>query len=194
MLSQVFFRISPGTKTALVGPSGSGKSTVLSLLERFYEPISGHILMDHEDITNIPRNQLRACIGSVRLDDGGDRLPSGLDTAVGERGSQMSGGRALACRGRRLLLCRPELLLLDEVTSQRDSANEQALDEALDILAGESTTIVIAHRLSTVVAADQIVVLAGGTVRSVGTHDELMENDSLYPGTRPRAASPPKMN
>ncbi|WP_326810081.1 ABC transporter ATP-binding protein/permease [Streptomyces scopuliridis] len=116
----------------------------------------------------------------TRLDTLIDRLPDGLRTEVGNRGVTLSGGERQRLAIARALLRRPEVLLLDEATAQLDASNERALREAVDQAARRCTVILIAHRLSTVTGADQIVVLEHGLVRAAGTHAELVEADVLY--------------
>ncbi len=108
------------------------------------------------------------------------RLPKGLDTEVGDSGVRLSGGERQRIAIARTLLTRPRLLLLDEVTSQLDTRNELALREAIDRISTRCTVMVIAHRLSTVVGADRIIVLNEGKVGNVGTHEELVNSDPLY--------------
>ncbi|WP_234335045.1 ABC transporter ATP-binding protein [Streptomyces sp. NRRL S-118] len=210
----VTFTVPPKTTTALVGPSGAGKTTVFSLLERFYQPDRGRILLDGEDIARLPLSRLRALIGYVeqdspilsgtlrdnlllsapdadaaqvrdvlrrtRLDCLVARLPDGLDTPIGHRGSTLSGGERQRVAIARALLRRPGLLLLDEATSQLDAANEAALHETLADISRTTTILVIAHRLSTVTTADQILLLESGRVRAAGTHAQLLAADAFY--------------
>jgi ABC-type multidrug transport system fused ATPase/permease subunit len=208
------FTIPPGGMTAFVGPSGAGKSTVFSLIERFYEPESGSILIDDTDTRQWPLQLLRASIGYVeqdapvlsgtlrenltfgvpgairqeldavlrltRLRDLVARLPDGLETCVGHRGMRLSGGERQRVAIARALLRRPRLLLLDEATSQLDAINEAALRETIAGVAQLTTVLVVAHRLSTVTMADQIIVMDRGRIQVAGTHAELIVTSPLY--------------
>ena len=214
VLRGVSFDVPRGARVALVGPSGAGKSTVLSLVERFYDPTSGAILLDGRDIRDLPRTALRKNFGyveqdaptlagsladnlrlaspdasdaecdealrAVNLGDVLDRSPLGVDTPVGEDGVMLSGGERQRLAIARALLAAPPILLLDESTSSLDGVNEQRMREAIDAVAEGRTLIVIAHRLSTVVDSDRIVVLDHGRVVGQGTHSELVQDVPLY--------------
>ena len=214
VLKGVSFKIERGSRVAIVGPSGAGKSTVFSLIERFYEPTGGEILLDGQAVHSISRSDLRGQIGYVEQDapvlagsirenlligspDATEadlkkvlkevnlttvlkRDKRGLDAEVGEQGIMLSGGERQRLAIARTLLSAPPIMLLDESTSSLDGLNEQRMREAIDAVAKNRTMIVIAHRLSTVVDSDQIIVIDQGKVIGAGTHKQLLKSTPLY--------------
>lgn len=215
ILEGISFEARPGTVTAFVGPSGGGKTTIFSLVERFYKPTSGEVLIGNTSIEDIALSELRRKIGYVSQESplmsgsimdniayGLERKPAledvkeaaeaanalefieemseQFETLVGERGMKLSGGQRQRIAIARALLHDPEILLLDEATSNLDSGSETHVQEALERLMKGRTTLVIAHRLATVLHADQIVVLEAGRITGAGKHDELFATHALY--------------
>ena len=123
---------------------------------------------------------LRAALTLTRLQDLLNRLPHGLDTPIGHRGTTLSGGERQRIAIARAVLRRPRVLLLDEATSQLDAVNEAAIRALIEKVAPTTTVMVIAHRLSTVTGADRILVIDAGRVRAIGSHAELAGTDDLY--------------
>ncbi|WP_425443805.1 ABC transporter ATP-binding protein [Streptomyces aidingensis] len=124
--------------------------------------------------------RLAEVLRTARLEGLVARLPDGLETVVGHRGTKLSGGERQRVAIARALLRRPRLLLLDEATSQLDAVNEAALRDTVADISRRTTVLVVAHRLSTVTMADRIVVMDAGEVRAVGSHGELVAADPLY--------------
>ncbi|KAL8224785.1 hypothetical protein R6Q57_017342 [Mikania cordata] len=202
--------ISSGTTAALVGQSGSGKSTVISLIERFYDPQAGEVLIDNINLKEFQLKWIREKIGLVSQEpvlftssikenilygkDGAsmdeirvavelanaakfiDKLPQGLDTMVGEHGTQLSGGQKQRIAIARAILKDPRILLLDEATSALDAESERVVQEALDRIMVNRTTVIVAHRLSTVRNADMIAVIHRGKMVEKGSHTELLKD------------------
>ncbi|XP_073138939.1 ABC transporter B family member 11-like [Henckelia pumila] len=208
-------RVPNGTTLALVGESGSGKSTVINLVERFYDPQAGQVLIDGIDIKEFQLRWIRGKIGLVSQepvlfalsikdnitygkDDASmeeieiaaehanatkfiDKLPQGLDTMVGQNGTQLSGGQKQRIALARAILKDPRILLLDEATSALDAESERTVQETLDKVMINITTLIVAHRLSTVKNANAIAVIQHGKIVEKGSHLELTQNlDGAY--------------
>lgn len=143
----------------------------------FDETLRENVLMGRADISE---EKLHAALDAANVSDFLAQLPEGLETRVGPRGSALSGGQRQRVVIARALLRNTPILLLDEATSALDAQSENVVQEALDKLAAGRTTLVIAHRLSTVRNADKIVVMDRGEVVDQGTHAELLERDGIY--------------
>ncbi|WP_217354787.1 ABC transporter ATP-binding protein [Ruegeria atlantica] len=203
-----------GKTTALVGLSGGGKSTILNLALRLYDPQSGQVTIDGQDVKYASFKSLRAntsfvgqetflfsasIADNIRLGrEGASReevieaakaanaydfitnLENGFDTLVGENGAFLSGGQKQRLAIARALLRDSPILLLDEPTSALDSKSEHLVQEAFQRLTAGRTTIIVAHRLSTILHADQIVVIEAGEVVEKGSAKELLENDGAF--------------
>ena len=193
---------------ALVGQTGAGKSTAMTLLQRLWDPTSGRITIDGQDLRDITLDSLRSNIGVVfqesllfnrsirdnlligrpeatqeeieqacRNADAHEfiiRQPHGYDTMIGERGATLSGGQKQRLAIARALLKDPPILILDEATSALDAATEAKVGRALKALMAGRTTFIIAHRLSTVRDADEIMVFDAGRVVESGSFQELL--------------------
>ncbi|KAH7838311.1 hypothetical protein Vadar_024867 [Vaccinium darrowii] len=208
-------KVSSGTTAALVGQSGSGKSTVISLLQRFYDPEAGEVLIDGINLKQFQLKWIRERMGlvsqepvlfattigeniaygkenarneeirtAIELANAAkfiDKLPKGLDTMVGEHGTQLSGGQKQRIAIARAILKNPKILLLDEATSALDAESERIVQDALTNIMSSRTTIVVAHRLTTIRNADLIAVVQAGKIVEQGTHAELIKDpDGAY--------------
>jgi ATP-binding cassette subfamily B protein len=128
-------------------------------------------------------DEIRAAARAARADEFIERLPDGYDTSVEERGVSLSGGQKQRIAIARALLMDPRILILDEFTSSVDVATERLIRQALEVLMRGRTTFVIAHRISTVRAADQILVMEAGRIVAQGTHAQLLETSEHYRDT-----------
>lgn len=214
VLRNINLLIQPNQTVALVGRSGSGKSTLVKLLLRYFEPQSGRILIDGQDIRQLDVTGYRRRLAIVhqevdvfngtlldnllygnpsatdaeiksacqiaRVDEFIQLLPKGYKTIVGERGVRLSGGQRQRLGIARALLVNPDLLVFDEATSSLDYESERAIQLAMRSILGTRTTLIIAHRLSTVREADQIVVLDQGAIVEVGNHQQLLAQQGIY--------------
>ncbi len=143
----------------------------------FHDTIRANLLFARPDASH---EEMYDALDSARIRDLVDSLPDGLETVVGERGYRMSGGEKQRLAIARLLLKNPRIVILDEATSHLDSESEIAIQRAFDAALRGRSAIVIAHRLSTVVDADRIVVVDGGRVVESGTHHVLLARGGLY--------------
>ncbi|EEE64580.1 hypothetical protein OsJ_19432 [Oryza sativa Japonica Group] len=209
IFSDFTLSIPSGKTVALVGQSGSGKSTAIALLERFYDPDSGVILLDGVEIKKLEISWLRDQMGLVSQEpvlfndtiraniaygkneevteeeivaaakaanahEFISSMPEGYSTSVGERGTQLSGGQKQRIAIARAIVKDPRILLLDEATSALDAESERIVQDALDHVMVGRTTVVVAHRLSTIQGADIIAVLKDGAIVEKGRHEALM--------------------
>ncbi|KAF5807889.1 putative ABC-type xenobiotic transporter [Helianthus annuus] len=216
VLKDFCLKVKGGTFVAVVGGSGSGKSTVIWLLQRFYDPIRGRVLMGGVDLRDLDVKWLRMQMGLVsqepalfagtirenirfgnpnaswsEVEEAAKEahihnficgLPQGYETEVGESGIQLSGGQKQRIAIARAIVKKPKVLLLDEATSALDLESEKHVQEALRKIIKHTTTIVVAHRLSTIREATVIAVVQDGKVSEYGTHDTLMAShyDGVY--------------
>ncbi len=209
-LSNVSFIVPYGSKFAIVGPSGSGKSTILNLIEQFYRPESGSILMNGKDISEyeirsyrnlfsyLPQNapgfsgtvRDMLCYGSNDSHDNEEltRLLEevnmsesvSLSDEVGQEAGKLSGGQRQRLAAARMLLKDADIILADEATSALDVKGAKDISELIDRHAAGKTRIIVAHNLSLITDADSIVVIDKGRVADQGKHEELLQRCALY--------------
>ncbi|MBU0956192.1 MAG: ABC transporter ATP-binding protein/permease [Spirochaetes bacterium] len=214
VLSDFSLTIEPGTTVALVGETGSGKTTIVNLACRFYEPVSGRILVDGTDYRELPLSWLHGNLGYVlqqpylfsgtvrenirygkleatdaqvekaarlvRAHDFIVDMEKGYDSPVGEGGSLLSTGQKQLVSLARAVLADPAILVLDEATSSVDTETERLVQDAINIVLQGRTSFVVAHRLSTIVDADLILVMKDGKVQEAGRHAELLAQNGYY--------------
>ena len=214
VLSDVSFQARPGMAVALVGHTGAGKSTAMTLMQRLWDPSSGRITIDGQDLRDVTLDSLRSNIGVVfqesllfnrsirdnllvgrpeatdqeieqacRMADAHEfivRQQHGYDTMIGERGTTLSGGQRQRLAIARALLKNPPILILDEATSALDAATEARVGKALKTLMAGRTTFIIAHRLSTVRDADEILVFDGGRIVEQGSFNSLLARQGHF--------------
>ncbi|KAF7030272.1 hypothetical protein CFC21_041852 [Triticum aestivum] len=215
ILNGLSLHVPSGTTMAIVGESGSGKSTIISLVERFYDPQAGDVLIDGINIKSMKLQWIRGMISLVSQEpllfmtsikdnitygkedatleeikraaelanatNFIEKLPNAYETMVGQNGAQLSGGQKQRIAIARAILKNPRVLLLDEATSALDVESERVVQEALNRIMVGITTLIVAHRLSTVRNADCIAVVHQGKVAERGVHDDLIKDpDGAY--------------
>ncbi len=214
VVRNVSLDLEPGKTLAVVGATGAGKSTLVNLVERFYDPESGAVLLDGVDLKQLANEALRSRLGLVMQDvfifsgklkeniSLGDsrinediirdaarkanalpfiqRLPDGLDQELGEGGVNLSAGERQLISFARALARDPLLLILDEATSSVDPETERFIQEAISRITRKQTTLVVAHRLSTIREADRILVMHHGRIVEQGRHEDLMARQGIY--------------
>lgn len=208
-LKNINFKFEKGKKYALVGQSGAGKSTLLDLILGFSQPSNGAIYIDGNSIGEFSLESYRSLFGLVPQEsilfndtvennlsfgladrDKSNRaliIGNALEFAqkisqlpIGERGGKLSGGEKQRLTISRVAFRNPEIVLMDEATSALDSQNESEVQMALNELLKNKTSIIIAHRLSTVKNSDCIILMDKGEIKNYGTHDQLYASDDLY--------------
>ncbi|PON78012.1 ATP-binding cassette containing protein [Parasponia andersonii] len=190
VLNGLTLQIKAGETVALVGPSGGGKTALAKLLIRFYDLLSGHILVDNHNIQSIRRSEnigywdLTKEIDIERVEDAARtanadefirNLPKGYETNIGPRGSILSGGQKQRLAIARAFCQKSSILILDEATSALDSRSELLVRQAVERLMGNHTVLVIAHRLETVLMAQRVFLLENGKLQEL-SHSSLLNN------------------
>ena len=218
VLNDVSFRVESGGFLGIMGHTGAGKSTILKLVEKFYQPQSGQVRINGQDISEFTIHSVRSRIGFVSQDpflffgtirdnvayarDASDddvklaletagawefvaELENGMETMVGDRGVRLSGGQRARISLARALLMNPDVLILDEASAALDAETEKRIQQSLFGGGNGSNgkkriTIGVAHRLATIRNADEIISMVDGAIVERGSHQELLENDSVY--------------
>lgn len=213
-LENITFSVTAGETVAIVGPSGAGKSTLFELLQRFYDPTSGNVIVADHNIKQLKPQDLRSHLGlvpqqptlfsadvahNIRYGDPSAsqekveqaaqkayadefiaKLPEGYESYLGEQGVRLSGGQKQRIAIARAMLKDPSILLLDEATSALDANSEHKVQAALQELMQGRTTLIIAHRLATIMHADRIMLFNEGKLEAQGSHEELIASSALY--------------
>ena len=214
IIKNLSFKLTKGKSLAIVGPTGAGKSTISKLLFRFYDPLSGEIIINNTNIKEYKQLDLRKIIGIVPQDTvlfndtiyynisyGNPKasreeiinaakiagihnfiesIPEKYNTIVGERGLKLSGGEKQRVAIARTVLKNPSVYFFDEATSALDSSTEKEIIKNLEKISENKTTLIIAHRLSTVSKADNIIVIDQGRIVESGNHEQLLKAKGLY--------------
>ena len=209
VLHDVSFTATPGTTTALIGATGSGKTTALSLIPRLYLPTKGRVLLDGTDIADMARGDVVKRVGLVpqkpylfsgsvasnlRLGapDATDEelwealrvaqanFVEDLDMHISQGGTNVSGGQRQRLSIARMLVARPLVYLFDDSFSALDVLTDAAVRDAMREYTAKATTIIVAQRVSSIVDADQILVMDAGRIVARGTHEELLESSTTY--------------
>ena len=214
ILDKISFTINKGESVALVGSSGSGKTTIANLLNGFFGPTSGNILIDDISISNITKESLYRNISIVTQESilFNDTILNNIrignleaskediieaskeanahefiqeqlnsyDTMIGDYGNNLSGGQKQRLTIARAILKSPSILILDEATSSLDSESEKKIQNAIDKLMHGKTSLIIAHKFSTIKKCDKIILIDKGRIIAQGTHQELINSNSSY--------------
>ncbi|WP_411274917.1 ABC transporter ATP-binding protein [Daejeonella sp.] len=213
-LINVSFEVKPGEFLAIIGRTGSGKSTIANLLLRMYDPDSGHILIDGQDLQKVDLNNFRQHVGFVPQEvflfsdsvknniafgisdpetesteraarnaavyDNIKEFENGFETLIGERGITLSGGQKQRLSIARAIIKEPQILIFDDCLSAVDTRTEEQILNNLGRLMKDKTSILIAHRVSTIKNADKILVIDSGEIVEHGSHKSLMARKGVY--------------
>jgi ATP-binding cassette subfamily B protein len=189
VLQDISLDIPAGSMVAFVGATGAGKSSIAGLINRYYDFQQGSIQLDSNDIQSIQLDSLRkhlplesviAASKEIGAHEFIERLPGGYDYNVRERGGMLSVGQRQLISFVRAYVRNPAILVLDEATSSVDTESELLIQQATERITSNRTSIVIAHRLSTVQRADKIYVIDKGRIAEQGSHQELLAHNGLY--------------
>jgi len=214
ILDKISFTINKGESVALVGSSGSGKTTIANILNGFFNPKSGNLLIDNNNISQITKESLYKNISIVtqesilfndsilnnikigNLDSKKEDVINaakeanahefieqqldGYNTMIGDYGNKLSGGQKQRLTIARAILKSPSILILDEATSSLDSKSEKKIQDAINKLMEGKTSLIIAHKFSTIKKCDKIILIDKGRIIAQGTHEELINSNSSY--------------